>query len=435
MLEIQLARIEWTSDGEQETTTAISPPLKILDYVPKAPSNGEMRVSERIRLSVARDAPTWLRILNGAGARAREWAQEQRFRRDLRNVIRVRDNNRHAVWFEAPLYDARVTLRNSGGRVLDFGIERGAYWEGAEATLQVMNSGTELAWEDTATVYNHDDDMPGHNNWVLVRPPAGDVATPVRMRIRNTYNVSARLRRVYAGWYNRPQQLMLDVKDATGATLYPDNTEYSYDKRGGGSSFRWEVPNTSFADFTGMFKVLANGTLGGGNWQLGVGYELTQLQTGREVPGSRGWTDLGNVMLPPGRYAHPTRYPMGVWLEGDAEGVLDFLVFIPVSTDSQLRELVFQGYNAVPGACIEDDGIYGELVYQFGEQRMPILYSYGQPVMAQPEHMLPQALPVDSTVPNAQMISFALENDGGGAEAMRTAEIALSARPWYEILP
>jgi hypothetical protein len=438
MLEIRFARIEWTTDGEITTTEDLVPPCKLLSYVPQGP--GERRptqINERLSLVLRRDAPTWLRILNATFARARYWAEEQKFRRDMRTVLLIRDDNRHDAdtWFEAPLYDGRVNFRDSQGRVLDLSITRGPYWKGPETALQVMNTGTSLAWANTATIYNHDDDMPGHNNWVLVEAPAGDVPTPARLLVHNTYDSGRRLRRIYAGWYNRPQQLTLDVADADGATLFPDDTDYSYDKRGSGTTFTWDVDNDVFLDYTGMFKVLANGDLSAGNWRVAVGYVMTRLQQNARVPGADGWTDLGNVMLPPGPYSHPTRYPMKVWLEGTASGMLDFLLFIPVSWDTQLRQLIFQGYNAVNGTCVEDDGVNDELVYQFGDQRLPILYSFGQPIFLQPETMLPQALDPSSSVPNAQMLSFALENDVGGAEALRTAEIAVYARPWYELLP
>jgi hypothetical protein len=446
VLQLRFARIEWTVSGEIVTVTAIAPPLDVLEYVSADPrvrtvwtrgvDVGEWpvghevgNVTETLIVSVRCDAPEWLRILRGALERARYWAEG--FRRDMHTVIQVRDPARHGVneWFEAILFGGQVHFADSGGRTLRVVLERAPYWYGAERRLQVMNSGTGWDWADQATIYNHDDEMPGHNNWVMVEAPAGDVPTPARLLLTNTYE-HARLRHVMIGWHDRPAMLVLEGEDASGATAQP-GVEYSNAACGIGSAFRWTVPNTGLVDYVGMFRVLALGNLTGATWQLAVGYELTRLQLLREVSGRNGWTDLGAVMLPPGGYAHPTRYDMRVWLNGSADGYLDMLQFVPLA---QYRRVRFAGYNAQPGTCIEDDGWRGELVYQFGEQRLPILSAWGDPIRLWPETMLPQALP-GPTPPNAQMLVLALENDGGRAEALRTAAVEVFARPRYAMLP
>lgn len=443
-LEIQFARWEFTQNGEVLTTTDITPPLRLVRYTPTAPAGDDaLNVRETFDVVVAREADTWLRLFNGTFSRARYWAREMRFRRDLRTVIRVRDNRRHSgeTWFEAPLYDGRVEFIQGNGKYWRVRIERGPYWRGPETRLRVQNTGGSGlgAWADDATIYNHDDDMPGHNNWVLVEPPGGDAPTPIRLVAQNTYATTpaSRLKQVRVGWYNQPQQLALDVVHATGATLEPEDEAYSYNRRGSGSAFQWVVNNTAFQDFTGMFKVLANGFLQGNNWQVSVGYELTRMQHPPQgyVAGANGWTDLGNLVLPAGTYVHPERYPLKVWLEGTGTGILDFVLFAPVNQDTFIRELTFRGYDAQVGTCIEDDATRGEVAYLYGSQRVPVVETLGYPVLAQPQTMLPQALPANAGIPNAQMLSFTLMSNHGQAEALRTARVEVFARPLYAILP
>jgi hypothetical protein len=446
MLEFRLARIEWTTSGETTTTTNITPPLDLIEYIPSAapvdvdwtPGRGVGswpvahrvdNVTETLVLSARCDAPGYLRTLNAALARARHWAQG--FRRDMRTVLQVRDNNRHESdeWYEARIYGGRVAFEDGMGKTLRMTFVREPYWHGEEAICQVANTSTDWAFEDTCGIYNHDDDMPDHNNWVLVDAPDGDVPTPAMITIWNTYD-DDRLKKITIGWMDRPALLALEGEDADHATLNT-GTEYSGAAIGADSSYTWEIANTGLVDYVGMYRVLAQGNLSGATWSLSVGYELTKQQQLSAVDGERGWTDLGQVILPPGGYTHPTRYNMKVWLDGSAEGALDFLAFVPMQ---QYRVLEFQGYNALPGTCIEDNGIRDELVYRFGDERMPILRSWGQPIHLWPDGMLPQALP-GPTPPNEQMMVFALEDDGGGAEALRTATIAVRARPRYEILP
>lgn len=451
MLEIRFARIEWTtSSGEVTTVTEVTPPCKLISYVPQAPSLRIARaqmtvgawpvqhevgnVTETIEIVAGQDAPTRLRTLNGTLARARYWAED--FRRDMRTVIQVRDVTRHgATWYEAPLYGGQVSLADGGGRVMQMQIERGPYWQGAEELLQVMNSGTGWTFTNQATIYNSDDEQPGHNNWVLVEAPPGDVPTPARLLIQNSYGVDERLAQIYIGWSNRPQALTLEGEESEGEKELRPDLEYSNGAAARSTIFKWIVTNTGLTDYVGMFKVLAQGQLLG-RWRVGLGYEFTKLQQARWVNGNVGWgwTDLGNVVLPPGQYSHPVRRPMTVWVEGDRPGWLDFVLFLPLG-HVQNRRLKFIGYNALPGACVEDDGIRDELVYQIGEERMPILEHFGNEIFLWPDIMLPQSLPAGTTPPNAQMLSFALQNDFGDAEAQRTAQVQVYARPWYEIIP
>lgn len=448
-LEIRFAQYEWTPDGEVQTVEAICPPMRLLDYEPRSArkrissTGGTLpgarpvghtvdNVEEVIEVVAYQDAPDWLRTLNGWLEKALAWAES--FRQDMRVVIQVRDVARHgASWYEAPLYGGHVRFRSSQGRRMQVQIERGPYWMGAESLCQVMNDGTSWAWADIATIYNSDDAQPGHNNWLLVYAPEGDVPTPARLRITNTYDVEARLKQIYLGWSDRPQALTLEGEEATGWSNIETGLEYSNGARAVGDLFKWEVANSGLVDYVGMFKVLANGSLGVGNWRLKLGYELTDLQTLRWVVGQNGWTDLGNVVLPPGMYSHPVRWPMLVQLDGTAEGRLDFILFMPVG-HFQNRQLNFLGYNAMPGTCVEDDGWREELIYQFGGLRLPMLEAWGRPIMLWPDGMLPQALP-GPTPPNAQMLSFALEGQTGQAEAQRTAQVQVYARPMYDVLP
>jgi len=253
----------------------------------------------------------------------------------------------------------------------------------------------------------------------------------VRIRIRNSYNSAARLRRVRMGWYDRRQSLTLEAENSADSPyIEPDETRSNY-AWASAARFRWELPQLAYFDYVGPFRVLANGALSGTTWQMAVGYELTKMQYGTRaaVAGQNGWTDLGLLSLPPGGYRTPTRYPLQVWLTGSAAAWLDYVVLLPAY---QFRRIEFPyGYDCVYQACIVDDPEEG-LYYDIGGQKLPILAGYGAPVQAWPAGMLPlQAV----ATPHQQMLVFALESASGGAEALRSAQIEVSARARYSVLP
>jgi len=128
--------------------------------------------------------------------------------------------------------------------------------------------------------------------------------------------------------------------------------------------------------------------------------------------------------LPPGGYVHPFRYPMRIWLDGSAAGTLDYLMFMPIQ---QYRHLKFRGYNCLPGACIVDDGIRDELIYDFNGQALPVLDGYGDPIEVWPSGLLPGN--------RQQMLVFAMTSDTGGAAPLRTAEVQVTVRPRYNVVP
>ena len=154
-----------------------------------------------------------------------------------------------------------------------------------------------------------------------------------------------------------------------------------------------------------------------------------QYGTRDVVAGQNGWTDLGLLSLPPGGYRTPTRYPLQVWLTGSAAAWLDYVVLLPAY---QFRRIEFPyGYDCVYQACIVDDPEEG-LYYDIGGQKLPILAGYGAPVQAWPAGMLPLQA---AATPHQQMLVFALESASGGAEALRSAQIEVSARARYSVLP
>lgn len=445
--EFQICRIEWTTSGE--TVTCIDIGASVFEYFPSSPplsinrTQGRRRgsvpiahaasnVMETVRVKFAA-ASYWsgFRALEAMLERALQWAESDR--RDMRSVLRFRDTARHgATYYETPLYDGRITQER--GPVLSLTWERGPYWTGPEVPLPVVNNWVTYSGEvtpgeggyyDYAQVTNADDGTPTRCNWVIVTPPSGDVPTPIRLRIQNNYD-EGRLRSVRVGWNDRPQALVLEGENATGAAVTND-TAYSNMAWAAGTTFKWVIEQSTVRDFTGPFRVLANGNLGGETWRVAAGYALTRKQYGTRaaVDGENGWTDLGLLSFPPGGYVHPIRYPVSVWLDGSGEGNLDYLVFIP---QRQHRWLAFtEGYNCQPGACIEDDGWRDELVLDHDGQRVPILEGFGDPIMAWPSALLPGTA--------QQMLTFALESDSGKATADRSAIVQVFARPHYRTMP
>ena len=435
MYELRLVRVEAYGSGDIETVAEVA--AEWVDFTPQgAPVNvtytqgrgaGALPIAADVG-NVEETATLWyprpldgLRQFNAALETARRWALSGR--RDMRMVLQVRNAGQNAHWYEATLYGG-VAQPNGSARNAAVRWVREPYWRGEEGLLQVRTWFDE-AWTDYATIYNCDDDRAGYNNFVLVESPVGNVPALTRIRISNTYATN-RLAQVRMGWYDRPINLVLEAEDSELGVTTHYGTAYSNLYRAQGSAFRWQVDFASHRDYVGPFRVLANGWLRGDRWRVAVGYELTPQQTGRWITGVNGWTDLGMIVLPPGGYTHPLRYPFKVWLQSEdsTSAWLDFVHFIPME---QYRRLQFRAYNALPGTCIEDDGIRGELVYDVSGERMPMLDGYGEQIQLYPEALLPSS--------GQQMITFGLEADTGAAAAERTAQVQITAVPRWNVIP
>lgn len=459
MLELELARREFTADGETITATPITPTARVIEYIPQdvsyqvwtthgdRPGSTPTRhtagnVVETLRLAVACDAPGALRAFAAELERALLWHEQKR--EDMTPFIRVRDDERYpaGIWFESRLVGGRVELDNSAGRVLRLTLERFPYWEGAWTRLAVKNNRTEElqpegaefdydGWATFGAVTNADDADPLRDNWLMLEPPPGDVPAPLRIRIQNDY-ATARLATVRTGWYDRQQNLILEGEDGilAGAGTVTVDPEYSNEQYALAQNFRWVVPQELYRDFVGPFRVWANGALEGSTWRFGAGYELTRQQYGTRaaVDGARGWTDLGQIRLPAGGYRTPSRYPAAFWLDGSGNGALDYVVLQPVH---QHRRLTFAGYNCLPGACIVDDPEQGPY-YEYSGEKIQVLNAWGNPLEAWPEGLLPfQGI----ETPHYQTLTFMLTSDAGRAEADRSALVEVFARPRYRVLP
>jgi hypothetical protein len=435
MYELRLAQVE--AYGSSDVTTVAEVTANWVEFAPQAApvrvtttrgaGEGALPIAAEVD-NVDETATLWyarpmdgLRQFNAALETARRWALSGR--RDMRMVLQMRNQDRNAHWYEATLYGG-TAQPNGNARTATVQWTREPYWRGPEGLLQVRTFFDE-AWGDFATIYNCDDGRPGYNNFVLVEAPVGNVPALTRIRISNNY-ATGRLAEVRMGWYDRPINLVLEAESSEIGVTLQYGTQFSNTYQAEGSTFRWEVEYASNRDFVGPFRVLANGQIAGDRWRVAVGYELTRMQIGRWAEGVNGWTDLGMVVLPPGGYTHPLRYPFKVWVESEdgSNGWLDFVHFIPME---QYRRLRFQGYNALPGTCIEDDGIRDELVYDYDSQRLPILDGYGGRIQLLPEAMLPSS--------KQQIITFGLESDTGVAEAERTAQVQILAVPRWNVLP
>jgi len=438
MYELRIVRIEAFGSGDVETVAEVA--AAWVEFAPRgAPESvlytrGGREGARPLAVEVGNIEETltlWypqaisgLQQFNAALKTAQLWALSGR--RDMRLAVQIRNADRNPYWYTATLYGG-VAEPNGAARNITVRWTREPYWRGQEGLLQVRTFYDE-AWGDYAEIYNCDDSRPGYNNFVLIEAPVGNVPALTRIKISNTY-ANNRLAEVRMGWYDRPINLILEGEDSEALIVQQQfDTQYSNTFRAQASEFRWEVAYASNRDFVGPFRVLANGNLYGDRWRVAVGYELTRMQTGRWVTGRSGWNDLGMTVLPPGGYVHPVRYPFKVWVEseGGANGWLDFVHFSPME---QYRRLLFRAYNCVPGACIEDDGIREELVYDFGGERMPVLDGYGEQIQLRPAALLPAASA------GQQMIAFGLTSDGGSAEPERTAQIQILAVPRWNVIP
>ncbi len=451
---LQIARFEWTAAGETATGLALGD--KVIEFEVADPepmlerrrgrfdgsrivAHGNENVVDSVLVRIPAEDDAYSAHHETALAIRRALLWQESLRNDRRVVVRFRDDARHesGEWYEAPLIDGRVRLERGG--FLRLSWERGPYWSGPETVLKVKNNWTQYAgivtpdangYYEYAQITNCDDDDPEHNNWVIIETPGGTVETLVRLRIQNNYDSSRRLKSVRAAWGSRPQKLTLEAEDSEG--ISPDDIEPDADFGGmahaRSSVFRWTIEQGIYTDLVGRFRVLANGRLNGTTWTFAAGYALTREQYAIQddgettATGKNGWTDLGEIVLPPGGFLHQPRAPLKLWLDGSGEAWLDYVALLPVEND-QFRYLFFnEGYNCLYEACIEDDGWRGEQAYEVGGLRYASVQAHGSPLWITP-------------AADAQMLSFTLENDRGGAEALRTAIVQVFARPQYDWLP
>ncbi|MBN2389886.1 MAG: hypothetical protein JXR84_04140 [Anaerolineae bacterium] len=440
--QLSIGRREWTASGVTLTVQSIAPNGTLYDYFPSSPpidvtwtqgeTVGSWPVAHRVGNAVESckvnfygdNVMTALRTLNQAFMAARLWAESSR--KDLEYVLRFRDSARHGVneWYESRLYGGRVTLER--GHVLNVTWERAPYWEGDEVIVQVKRRDN-TTFADYAQITNCEDTNPARSNVLRVQTPAGDAPTPVRIRLNNDYDSDARLARVMIHWFPEGIATTLEADAAEPMPeLVPDEGA-SNGNYGVGTSFTWSVAHSIMRNYTGWFRMLVNGHLRG-EWELGVGYELRREQT-NTITGSPGWNDFGLFYLPPRGYMPPVRYPIRVRLAGASSSSVDYVLLLPVYGElAQWRVWGFDGFNAIQGTCIEDDmrRMDVPVLYEFGGENLPLVNAYGGPI-----ELWPAGLPGGGY----QSMVFALENDTGAAEALRTAQVQLFARPRYANLP
>lgn len=439
-----------SGEDDAQTVVQVSPPYSILDYVPQAapesvswtqglregarPVDSSVgNAAETIRLQVAAAAHDALDAFKQVLGQARTWGKESR--KDMRVMLQVRDVARHGDdWYEAQVFGGEVDLEDGRGRVLRLHVERAPYW--SETEDRVLTIGNTGGAGTVVSIVNHDDSEEGHDNWVVVEPPGGNVPALARIRLRNTYDDDLRLAEVRVGWYDRPHVLTLEGESSElgGVPYSAEGLSNLGDMQAG--RFQWTLPQADVQDYVGLFQVLANGSLSG-QCRVSAGYEITAYQKGRYVTGGSGWTDLGLMSMPPGGYVHPVRYPVRVWVDCGAESRLDFVQFVPAM---QFRRWLFRGYNAQYSTCIVDDGIRDELVYEYGNQAMPILDGYGERIMLYPAGLLPEvALPVGFvpgwTETRNQVLVFSMRGDMGDAKALRSADVHVTCRARWDVLP
>jgi hypothetical protein len=442
--QLQIARREWSATGETLTVTPIAPTATLFEYFPAAApseviwSPGEpvgawpvshrvLNVTEHCRLRFV-DVMAGVRALNQAFAVARLWAESAR--RDLEIVLRFRDNARHAAdtWYEARLYDGGATLER--GYTLSVTWTRAPYWEAPEDIVQVKTRSM-AAFADFAQITNCEDSNPANSNVLRLAAPAGDVPTPIRIRIQNDYP-TGRLAQVRMHWSPEIINPTLEPGQADPLPAFQPDVRASDGSYGYAKEFIWTVLHTTTRNYTGMFRVLVNGRLFGA-WTARVGYELKRGRDAHAtVDGLSGWTDFGLFYLPPRGYTRPVRYPFKVWLtsEDDREGSVDFVLLAPVyNVLQQWRYLIFDGFNAIEGTCIEDDmrRMDEPPIYEYDGQKWPIVNAVGGPI-----ELWPGGLPGNGT----QCMVFALQGDAtGGSRALRTAQVQVYARARYANLP
>jgi hypothetical protein len=315
-------------------------------------------------------------------------------------------------------------------------IERGGYWEGPEAAIELSNtSGSGTAG---ITVTNTLDAT--HENYVEIADDqiAGNLPTPLRLQITNSYNNVITLGPVWVGHNvsSDPENLnpVLEAEDATGGTPTANATcsggdynAFTLETDGEVLMYTWTLSAGLLEACGGRyFKTMLRFFSG----SVTSVWFRPYIYYGSVVPLWRGplvrfdsayaryMRDLAVIQLPPWLDAVEDLDGLTLRLYGkrvtavDTIINLDYLYLLPVES---FRLFEVNGAIAYQSAIV-DDGPKGQVYSQnaAGAARKANVVAYGSPIMAHPGKV--------------QRLYFLCHSD-----AANTAEIArtLSIKAWY----
>ena len=405
-----MANVFSLTDGAT-TVNLNSGDYSTLNYPLFAPNGEELEqgtVSETIDLliggSTAATTQTNARAIESLLEAAR---RRQRSGSGPRVYMQAQLDSDASTW-RSEVIDGRLTGEQSVNQLWRTRIEAGllltrrAWWEGAEAELQLSTSNASAA-TGGRTIYNHDDSGTGHDNWVQIASSqvGGVLPAPVRIEMTNTVGSAQSYTKLFLATnaYSDPgnfTHILEGESRLSGGTVTADancsNSSRLDISLGSGSTatYAWTLSSTLLQDTQGRyFRVLARFAdhVGPSTVQLRImdSTAATTIWQGETVSitGQYGIVqDLGIVPLPPGGY--DTTYgalTLALYCRGPMIASLDFLQLTPLDA---YRYVELFGMSVANNARIVDDGIEERAYVVSSSVNYPIASPRGRPLMVFP---------------------------------------------------
>lgn len=277
------------------------------------------------------------------------------------------------------------------------------YWESTtEEELSLTNgngSGT-----GGRAVRNHNDGGVGHDNLVYVATDVkGDLLTPIRLDMKNTYNDSDRVGDITVGHNYRARTLASMNVVVEGEATTAGGTNIANAGASNGLYRQITAPSTETLvaefDLTGTQL----GYLAGNNYRIQArmmgGSATCYMQARVRLAGlstlysDESWrrvesglvTISDGIPLPPAgvQAGSLANVSLALYARGATSGniLLDFVQLTPTDSFAQYRQT---GYGLPYNATLTDDGILDVVYSNFGAGNITNYVRYGQPVMLMP---------------------------------------------------
>lgn len=321
--------------------------------------------------------------------------------------------------------------------------KRRFYWEGPEVELALTNGGG--SGTGGRTVYNHDDGDSGHDNYVAIdgEDVEGVIPAPMRLELRNTYDVSARAYDFLVGHnvFANPASLahILEGEDAAyvagGATAtasgacsggYYQTATWTGDNET--MLYRFVLSASLLAACAGnYFRLLARVASNPGTGvkvkpkiKFPSGSALTVVGEAQEMTlaATSQLQDLGVLQIPPWLTGETGLYPVDLCLYGrkTGGGSVD-LDFVQLTSLDSYRVLTPRGYGAPYLVTVVDDGIGGSV------------WADTWPSSGKAGHYIAHGQPVHLWPGRDQRLYLLVVDSGSDVVVARTASVRVYYRP------
>jgi len=314
-------------------------------------------------------------------------------------------------------------------------LVREDWWEGPLTTLPLSNgNGTDVT--TGLEVRNHDDAGAGDDNWCTYdgADVDGDMPTPIKLTVTNTFASAARMSHLWYGHNNRYSQnsYVLEGEDASypvnlGSDATCSGGQYNTTVSVSQSKIRameWELDQAMMSKMTGSFfrpiVRLAGGTTYSGWASISIYYALSFLWESKLIRiGGYWWYDFGPMRIPPHILNEADVYPLVLKLNMKFDSSthtqnVDFVNLLPCDG---IRHLSPDGYGCDETVSLIDDGI-DDLLYTYGWT------GYGKVANYVGEGKRPELIPGESGG-----FQFMMTGTTGDIFIDRTIDVKVEFRP------